>query len=225
MGDDFKRRVLNDDGTPRSLINIYIMLRVPEGTKSAFQAAIDRLPDDRKRDRQLATRYKVRRGDTLGRIARRHGTSVRALQRMNGLPRADRIYIGQVLEIATGGSLGPLRLDAPRKATSPQVAEGGAHTVSSGETLSQIAEKYGVGLSVLIAANSLRSPDRLRVGQRLTVPSGAGGAPTTYKVRRGDTLIRIASVYGITVGALMRTNGMASTLIRVGQILRIPSRS
>ena len=50
------------------------------------------------------------------------------------------------------------------------------HRVRSGDTLSEIAESYGIGLSALLRANNLRSRDLIRVGQVLTLPVPGGQA-------------------------------------------------
>jgi LysM repeat protein len=55
----------------------------------------------------------------------------------------------------------------------PQYATVRVHT---GETLSQIAARYGTSVSALMHANGLRSANRLRVGQRLRVPEKAAQA-------------------------------------------------
>lgn len=57
-------------------------------------------------------------------------------------------------------------LDAVKAAT----AEGGAHTVSRGETLASIAAKYGVTVSALLAANNIADPNLIKVGQKLVIP-------------------------------------------------------
>ena len=201
-------------------------LRVPPGTRAAFERAYDRLPAQRRVDRQLATRYRVKRGDTLGAIARRYGTSVRSMQRANGLPRADRIYVGQVLELpGRGRDWGPLVMPEERES---RVAS--RHVVRSGETLGKIAERYRIGVDTLASANSLRSPDLLRVGEELVIPGSGDDVasapgpdkPKVHRVRAGDTLFRIAANHGISVRSLMRSNGLSTTLILVGQVLQIP---
>ncbi|MDE6857753.1 MAG: LysM peptidoglycan-binding domain-containing protein [Alistipes sp.] len=54
---------------------------------------------DKKRRESSATTYRVKRGDTLGAIARKHGVSVSSLMRWNKLRSADRIREGQILRI------------------------------------------------------------------------------------------------------------------------------
>jgi membrane-bound lytic murein transglycosylase D len=84
-------------------------VRIPAGTKVAFEANPPRAGAQvlaratPSRPAAPATRqYRVRRGDTLGAIAQRHGTSVRAIRQANGL-RGDRIRAGAVLRIPVRG--------------------------------------------------------------------------------------------------------------------------
>ena len=147
-------------------------LRVPEGRRAAFESALAQLPDSRKSDRQLSVTYRVAKGDTLGVIARRFGTSTRALQTANGLPRADRIYPGQVLEVRNGGGAWTPRVWVPGAVSArPTAAEAGhVHVVRAGETLLRIASRYGLTAAVLATANELTSPDRILVGMQLLIP-------------------------------------------------------
>lgn len=107
------------------------------------------------------------------------------------------------------------------------------HTVRRGETLSEIALRYGTTVRALRAANGWVRPTRLRVGQRLHIPAARAGvsdgslASRTprvryHRVRRGETLSHIARRYGVTVRQLQAWNGLGrSSLIRAGQRLRI----
>jgi len=229
---------LNDEvGRGTMLVPSDYPLRVPAGRLADFRQAFARLPESRKRDRQIAATYRVARGDTLGGIAERFGTSAAALQRANNLPRADRIYINQVLEIPNaGGSWSPL-VWTPATGTpaAAVVASGrpGVHVVQRGETLSAIAARYGQSVDTLVAVNDLGSPDRIRVGATLTIP-GAGGAPAAaaagpsavpavHVVQRGETLTAIAARYGQSVEALMAVNALRSAnRIGVGDRIAIP---
>ena len=118
-----------------------------------------------------------------------------------------------------------------------------AHVVKRGETPSSIAQKYKVALADLMKTNSITSARSLRVGQRLTVPGigdeeGVGGpeeivvaavaepappgARTTYTVRRGDTLTRIASLHDMPLDELRRLNGLGRrTVLHVGDTLEV----
>ncbi len=213
-------------------------LRVPEGQLASFQKALRDIPRDRKLDRQLAHQYTVRSGDTLGKIAERFSSSVRSIQQANNLPRADRIYVGQRLEIPSRGNVGwQVRLPAQRASTggssqssgaAPVAADGtvesgpARHRVRRGESLSAIAARYRVSMDVLISANGIARPDQLQIGQILEIPPSGS---RLHRVRRGETLVGIAGRYGISLRELMTANSLRGSLIRVGQMLRVPPSS
>jgi LysM repeat protein len=112
-----------------------------------------------------------------------------------------------------------------------------AYVVRPGDTLNAIAARYGVSASALARANGIANPNRIYIGQQLTIPGAAGAASAAtakkatttaaasggvYVVQPGDTLGRIAARYGTTVRALMAANGIANPdRIWVGQRLRI----
>lgn len=119
----------------------------------------------------------VRRGEALGTIARRYGTTVSRLKSMNGL-RSDRIVVGQTLVVRAGSGGPTTRATAPRSsaasatsATRRPAAAPTTHTVRRGEVLGTIAGRYGLTVSRLKALNGLKS-DRIRVGQKLVVRRG-----------------------------------------------------
>jgi LysM repeat protein len=118
--------------------------------------------------------------------------------------------------------------------TGARSADAGTYTISSGDTLSGIAARFGVRLSALLAANNLTISTVIQPGQRLTIPGssgGGGGSPggsnaAQYTVRDGDSLIAIANRHGVTVAALLRANGFTTTtVIHPGQRLTIPGSS
>jgi membrane-bound lytic murein transglycosylase D len=113
------------------------------------------------------------------------------------------------------------------------------HTVRRGETLSTIARRYGTSTSGVQRANGLRTANLIRVGQRLKIPGSATAAaplaaashhapqqkstPRVHRVRRGQTLVQIARLYGTSVDSIRRANDLRSAdHIRAGQSLKIP---
>jgi LysM repeat protein len=124
---------------------------------------------------------------------------------------------------------------AAAEAAAAAARQPATHTVARGETLSQIAERYGVRTADLARANAITNPDRLLVGTVLQIP-GAESAdsapatptpaperPTTYVVQRGDQLGRIAERFGVSMSALAAANNITNpNTIYVGQTLTIP---
>ena len=107
-----------------------------------------------------AQAYTIRSSDTLSEIAERTGISTARLAAANGIDDEDRIYQGRTLDIpgtSGGGS-------------------SGRHTVAPGETLSQIADRYGVSTRELAAANGISDPDSVRSGSTLSVSGSTGSS-------------------------------------------------
>src|SRR5262249_55318898 len=110
------------------------------------------------------------------------------------------------------------------------------YTVRAGDTLTSIANHFGVAVGAIITANHLKDPNAIMVGMQLVIPiasKGASGqssaqstqsAPGTYVVQRGDTLIGISNKVGVSVEQLMAANKITDpSMIRVGQVLTIPN--
>ena len=100
--------------------------------------------------------HRVRSGESLYTIGKRYGVSVDRIKAANGL-RRNTIRVGQELVIPARSSGGA------------GVSEGKVHRVRSGDTLSEIARRYGTTVSKLRSANGLAS-NRLRIGQELKIP-------------------------------------------------------
>jgi LysM repeat protein len=117
-----------------------------------------------------------------------------------------------------------------------------SYTVKQGDTLSEIAQRFGSTVRAIQNANRLANSTTIYPGQKLVVPSSgaasvsgsssssqAGAAInsglSTHLVRSGDTLSSIAALYGTTVSDLKRANGLTSDTILVGQTLAVPTSS
>jgi LysM repeat protein len=120
--------------------------------------------------------YSVRRGDTLGEVARRFGTSVDAIAQANNIKNPDKIAAGAQLRI-------PDRFDAQQGQGSGQT-----HTVRRGDTLSKLAERHGTTVDAIAQANNIRNKDRISVGQQLRIPAGDSfsNRPTTRPTTRPE---------------------------------------
>lgn len=162
--------------------------------------------------------YRVRKGDTLIGIARRHGITVAQLRSLNGL-KSDIIRVGQSLTISR-----------QREGTGVVASGPGTHRVAAGETLSAIARRYGVSIGQIKTQNRLKS-DVIRVGQRLVVggqyrgSSGSGSSSIVHRVGPGETLSAIARRYGVSIAQIKSQNKLKSDIIRVGQKLVVSGRS
>ncbi|MBS6764858.1 MAG: LysM peptidoglycan-binding domain-containing protein [Clostridium sp.] len=95
------------------------------------------------------------------------------------------------------------------------------YTVKSGETLSEIAAKYGTTYQHLATINGINNPDLIYAGQVLKI-DGAAAPSKTYTVKGGDTLSDIAARYGTTYQRLAQINGISNPdLIHPGQVIKI----
>ena len=114
--------------------------------------------------------YTIRPGDSLSKIAKRHGLSTLELSSLNNIKNPNKIRVGQKLLLPGGAMSAP----APMSPVKPRVkrvikADGPVYTVSSGDSLSVIAHAYGVNIADIKDANGLTS-NRIHVGQKLTIP-------------------------------------------------------
>lgn len=107
------------------------------------------------------------------------------------------------------------------------------HTVQNGQTLSHIATKYGVSQKAILTANRLKNADKLKLGQKLRIPSASKSGSTKvaaksagsgrYVVRNGDHDVAISRRYGISTTQLHRLNpGVNWRALQIGQTLRVP---
>ena len=116
--------------------------------------------------------YTVKPGETLSEIAERHGTSVDRLMQLNNLRSAKDLWAGSRIQVP-GAS--PAR---PASAAAPLNRNARDHKVQPGETLSEIADRYGISMDRLISLNGLKEPNDLQAGSTLRLK-----APTTPAAR------------------------------------------
>jgi len=134
-----------------------------------------------------STVHVVQRGDTLANIAARYGVTTNALYRANGLANPNLIYPGQRL-IIPGGSApatptpAPTPIPTPEPSTPSTPTQSSNYTVKSGDTLANIAHRYGISVAALAQANGISNYNYIYVGQWLIIPGGSNPAPTPTPV-------------------------------------------
>ena len=109
----------------------------------------------------------------------------------------------------------------------PLSATAASVTVRSGETLSDIADRYGVSVGTLMRMNGIHNPDLVEAGSRLQVPGPTVKAGSgRHRVKSGDTLSSIAGQYRVSGRDLMALNNLRNANhVEVGQALRLPSNA
>ena len=169
--------------------------------------------------------YTVKSGDSLWSIAKKYDTTVTELKRINNLT-SNTLQIGQQLKI-------PGIEETPQTPTITPSEDYTIYTVKSGDSLWSIAKKYDTTVTELKRINNLTS-NTLQIGQQLKIP-GIEETPQTptitpsedytiYTVKSGDNLYAISKKYNLTMDELIKYNNLKSTLLSIGQQLKIPNK-
>lgn len=160
--------------------------------------------------------YTVVKGDSLYSIAKRYGTSVEEIKKLNYLT-SNNLVIGQILRI-------PEMYTKPSDMVIPNYVN---YKVVKGDTLYSIAKKFNVSVDSIINDNNLKN-NNLSIGQNLKIRSneveecfGDDISSNTYTVVKGDSLYSISKKLGVSVDYLKKMNNLTSNLLSVGQILKI----
>lgn len=185
--------------------------------------------------------HTVKAGETLSSVASHAGVTVAQVKSWNGL-KSDKILVGQQLKVGstttttaakTSTAAKTASTAAPAKATTAartaSTASSGSkvsYTIKKGDSLSAIAAKYGVPMSSVEKWNKISDPSSITVGQTLAIytsaaPPAAAPVTTKYTVRAGDSLGAIATKYGCTVAELKTWNGLTTSVIQPGQVLKV----
>ncbi|MDD6224028.1 MAG: LysM peptidoglycan-binding domain-containing protein, partial [bacterium] len=109
---------------------------------------------------------------------------------------------------------------------SPEGIAETTYTVQSGDTLYSIARKFNTTVDQLKTINNLTS-NVLQPGQVLIISKKEeipSESYTVYTVKSGDSLWKIANQYGVTVNEIIELNNLGTTLLQIGQQLKIPSQ-
>jgi len=120
------------------------------------------------------TEYVVIKGDSLWKIAKRNGVTVKAIEAANPDIDPAKLKVGQKLSIPGATSAAGSATDMTGSTSTDNCEE--VYTVKSGDTLSKIAKHYGVTYKAIESENGL-STARIKVGQKLKIPAKADVAP------------------------------------------------
>ena len=182
-------------------------LKVPPGTKALVEKKYDQFNFKDQPLPQHTQWYRVRRGDSLSVVAKRFGMSVRTLKELNNRT-SNLIRVGDRLRVRAEG---------------PGVDMNTTwYTVRYGDSLSEIAEQFGMRTSTLRRLNKLTG-NLIHVGDRLRVKGNPTSTKETkwYRVRHGDSLWSIAKRFSVSVTDLKILNNLRSSVIRAGRLLLV----
>jgi N-acetylmuramoyl-L-alanine amidase len=182
--------------------------------------------DPAKAKKNGTTIYRVKKGDTLAKIADRNGTTVAELLALNNMKPKDSLYVDRKLKV-------PAPAVKEEEKAAPEVI---TYQVKKGDTLEKIALMHHTTVRSIRTLNNLKPDDPMVAGRKLKVPvekpdedlpaepvaSAKGEKPaakkaaaaepaqklTTYRVKKGDTLDKIASRYDTTTAELLKLNNM-----------------
>lgn len=158
----------------------------------------------------------IKWGDTLSGLALKYNTTVAELVRLNNIANPNLIYAGDTLIV-------PTRETNPGD-TSGATSDETIYIVKRGDTLSQIALRYGTTVSAIAQRNNIRNVNLIYVGQRLIIPSTSTSTSgkIVYTIKWGDTLWSLSRRYGVPIATIVMQNRIANpNLIYAGDTLII----
>ena len=179
-------------------------------------------------------RYRVRKGDAISLIAEQYGVTKRDIRRWNGL-KSNKIIAGQTLKIFSNDPF------VPESETVSNTSSGNVvyYKIKTGDTLGDIAEIYHVRASQIRSWNGI-SGSKIIAGETIKIYSNyepgndqyvksvnnnisqtSSGKYITHKIKKGETLSKIARTYNISDSDIRRWNDISGSKIVAGQSLKI----
>jgi len=222
--------------TTTIIVGQNLTVYVPEDKKDFYASLDDQSPIEKTTTQNIQKNsdswvyHRIRRGETLGSIASRYRVDINSLREWNNLS-GNKIYAGRRLKIYTDKSLS-YYADEDANATNMSLYR---YRVKRGDTISELAEKFGVS-SVYIRKWNNMSSNRLIAGKTLKIftnHSASLGDNTTktssnviyHKIQIGETIGGIAELYRVSTSSIRRWNGLSSNKIIAGKTLKIYSDS
>ena len=187
--------------------------------------------DDSNNTSENVNYYKIRKGDTINRIAEQYGVGIDEIRDWNNL-RSNKIIAGNKLKIYSNkGPHNPKRIDnVSTTKTNKGSGEVVYYEIKKGDTIGQIAEKFHVSVSNLRNWNNI-SGNKIIAGKTLVLYKGSSEPPKNltslnkgekyHTVRRGETISQVAEKYNVAISDIKKWNNIDDTKIMTGQKLVI----
>lgn len=218
-----------------------LTIHVPEEMKD-YYASLDRTTETKSNSDLVTSKntttkktglvyHKIRRGETLGLIAAKYGVSVNQLRDWNNIS-GNKIMSGRNLRIYPDGGQNFVNVNEPKNTvTKNNVFK---YKVKRGDSIGEIADKFGVSSNQIKKWNNLSS-NKILAGKTLKIYNSTTttsyGDNTTknssnvnyYKIKSGDSIGSIAEKYGVKVSDIQRWNSISGNKIIAGKTLKIYS--
>ncbi len=160
-----------------------------------------------KKYRQIKKVHRVKRGENLSMIAKKHGVSLSQLLRFNGLRLRDNIKVGQKIKLTKAMT---------KESETRRIVN---YKVKPGDNLQKISKRFGTTVHALKKQNGLKS-NQINTEQRLKI---VAKNIKMHIVKRGESLIAIANKYKVSMNNILKANNLRNkSKIQIGRTLRIP---
>ncbi|WP_163933196.1 LysM peptidoglycan-binding domain-containing protein [Paraferrimonas sp. SM1919] len=202
---------------------------IPIEKEAEFKQKLALLPDEK---RLKWVRYQIESGDSIGEIANKHYTTIDVIRSVNQI-NGNQIIAGKHLLIpvaAKDPTQYQLSVDQrlAKKQSIKRAKFKKNYLVKSGDSLWSIAKAHKVNVSALARWNSMAPRDTLTVGKTLVIWNNLGASKSNgvlrkvhYKIRKGDSLARIASKFNVSVSQIKRWNSFKGKYIQPGDMLTL----
>ncbi len=199
------------------------------GQNEVKQNIASKTPKKQKEEQIKIVSHKVKKNETLSRIADDYGVTATAIMDLNNLKR-QKVRTGQIIKIETLATKSTSKKNDSYAAKTVKV-----HKVMKGENLSMIAAKYDVSEEDLkemnpksISGNTLFSGTKLKIpnyeskGSSSAPEKAVNNVPKLYKVRSGETLYSIANKFGLSVKSIqIKNKNLSDNNLKSGQKIKL----
>lgn len=164
------------------------------------------------KDKSKTVHYRIKKGDTISHIARRHKVSPTKIIKDNNLHNPNLIFPDQVLNITID-----FRFSTTSKGSND------IYTVKRGDTLTRIARIYNVTISNLVTWNNIKNPNLIYPGEKITIKSTNNDYLIKYVITENDTIKGLTESFNVSIYELQTVNKIKDiNNINVGTIIYIP---